>query len=106
MKRPTEYYLKISSITLYLFSALFYIQGLNKAFRYANPEYYGDKINVYVGGDAYNYIINSNYATGYYVLCIGCLITGTLILCTYFILKKMEGSDFKQKLEICPEENP
>ncbi|KNY30208.1 hypothetical protein [Pseudobacteroides cellulosolvens] len=32
--------------------------------------------NAYVGGDAYNYIINSNYATGFFVLAVLFVILG------------------------------
>ena len=43
--------------------------GLNKMFIYDNGEYYPFEYhNAYVGGDAYNYIINGNYATGFFVL--------------------------------------
>ena len=43
--------------------------GLDKMFIYDNGEYYPFEYhNAYVGGDAYNYIINGNYATGFFVL--------------------------------------
>lgn len=43
--------------------------GLYKLLFYANPEeYYELHMNVYVGGDAYNYIINGTHATAYFVL--------------------------------------
>lgn len=43
--------------------------GLYKLLFYANPEeYYKLHMNVYVGGDAYNYIINGTHATAYFVL--------------------------------------
>lgn len=43
--------------------------GFHKMFAYESSEYsFIDPVNAYVGGDAYNYIINANYATGYFVL--------------------------------------
>lgn len=58
--------------------ALFFIGlGFHKIFVYENP----DSIlragrNVYVGGDAYNYIINANYATAYFALAVFCAVVG------------------------------
>lgn len=54
--------------------------GFYKMFAYENSEYsFGTKTNVYVGGDAYNYIINGTYATGFFVLFGAFLIAGLLI---------------------------
>lgn len=45
------------------------LMGLNKLLRYESGESYPyEAVNAYVGGDAYNYIINGNYATAYFVL--------------------------------------
>lgn len=43
-----------------------FYKGIDKMMNYANGDYY--KANAYVGGDAYNYIINSNYTTAYFIL--------------------------------------
>ena len=45
---------------------------------YRSSEYHSLSVNAYVGGDAYNYIINGNYATGFFVLSMGLFISGTL----------------------------
>lgn len=43
--------------------------GFYKMYWYNNGEYSWDEpINVYVGGDAYNFIINGTYATAFFVL--------------------------------------
>lgn len=42
--------------------------GFNKMFSYNSGELFSTPVNAYVGGDAYNFIINANYATGYFVL--------------------------------------
>ena len=36
-----------------------------------------------------SYIINSNYATGYYILSMGTLLTGTLFVLTGLLIKEM-----------------
>ena len=41
-------------------------KGIDKMTNYYNGDY--KQINAYVGGDAYNYIINGNYATAFFVL--------------------------------------
>lgn len=74
----------------YSVSGIFLWLGFDKTLRYQNPEYYGDKINVYVGGDAYNYIINSNYAIAYFILAVGCAIIATLFFVVYNLQKNFE----------------
>ncbi|MDR7856063.1 hypothetical protein [Tissierella sp.] len=39
-----------------------------------------ESVNAYVGGDAYNYIINANYFTGYMVLGLALILIGGIIL--------------------------
>lgn len=44
-------------------------KGIDKMTNYYNSENYPNlNENAYVGGDAYNYIINGNYATAFFVL--------------------------------------
>ena len=44
-------------------------QGIDKMTNYYNSENYPSlNVNAYVGGDAYNYIINGTYATSFFVL--------------------------------------
>lgn len=46
-----------------------FFKGVDKMTNYYNSENYPDlNKNAYVGGDAYNYIINGNYATAFFVL--------------------------------------
>lgn len=49
-----------SCVTLY--------KGIDKMTNYYNSEYSSKLVNAYVGGDAYNYIINGTYATAFFVL--------------------------------------
>lgn len=44
-------------------------KGIDKMTHYYNSEYsFTSSVNAYVGGDAYNYIINGTYATAFFVL--------------------------------------
>ncbi len=75
---------KIIAVISYAFCALFVGIGFHKLFFYNNPESYieGNPVNAYVGGDAYNFIINANYATAYFTLAIFFAVIGmTAILC-------------------------
>ena len=46
-----------------------FIKGLDKKFCYdASDSFPYESVNAYVGGDAYNYIINGTHATAFFVL--------------------------------------
>lgn len=81
--------LYIIAVCFYILSAIALYKGYDKVTNYRSSEYYPLNVNAYVGGDAYNYIINSNYATGYYVLSMGTLLTGTLFVLTGLLIKEM-----------------
>lgn len=67
---------------------IFVLQGFNKMFRYDDSSW--DPVNAYVGGDAYNFIINGTYATAYFVLAAGCMIAATIEYCFAEMLKPEE----------------
>lgn len=70
----------IFSVGFWLGAIYALYMGFNKMTVYENSEIYVEENkNVYVGGDAYNYIINGTYATGYFVLFGACLIAGFLV---------------------------
>ncbi|MEX1308772.1 MAG: hypothetical protein AB1Z19_09610 [Eubacteriales bacterium] len=76
------------SITSFIVSLGFLALGLYKMFVYSNPEsFILSSKNAYVGGDAYNYIINANYATSFFVLAIGFTILGGLFLINHTVSK-------------------
>lgn len=81
--------LYIIAVCFYILSAIALYKGYDKVTNYRSSEYYSLNVNAYVGGDAYNYIINSNYATGYYILSMGTLLTGTLFVLTGLLIKEM-----------------
>lgn len=58
----------------------------------ASGEYYPYEYhNAYVGGDAYNYIINSNYATGFFVLATMFALMGIGFIVLYYLSKMADG---------------
>ncbi len=60
---------KAVGVISFILSLLPLGMGFYKMFSYQNSEYsFIKSVNAYVGGDAYNYIINANYATGWFVL--------------------------------------
>ena len=77
--------MKKLGILLMLVSLLFFAgcglaaeQGLDKYTNYYNGDY--SSVNAYVGGDAYNYIINGTYFTAFTVCAAGCAVCGLLCL--------------------------
>lgn len=84
---------KLSKKIAYVFYALtvwFIGVGFYKMFvykSYDNALLAESNINSYVGGDAYNYIINSNYAAGYFTLALIFTILGSVVL----VLDKLDN---------------
>lgn len=56
------------SVVSFLCSIFTLCKGIDKMTNYYNSDYSSFSKNAYVGGDAYNYIINGNYATAFFVL--------------------------------------
>lgn len=78
VKNISKIYLIIAIILLIL-SLICVGEGFNKMMNYKNSDKYSEKsINAYVGGDAYNYIINACYFAGYVSLG-GCLFVSSTI---------------------------
>jgi len=88
----------------YILSGIFLIVGFNKMFVYVYHDLDFMRKNAYVGGDAYNYIINSNYATAWFVLAIGLAILGTLFLIKESIENNLIKTDEKQDEQKSEEE--
>jgi len=80
----------MSSIVSYILSLVFVSIGFYKMWSYNSGEDYPFRaVNAYVGGDAYNYIINSNYAVGYFVLALTFVLWGS----TFAIIKAITLKD-------------
>lgn len=67
------------SIISFIGAAISIGMGFYKMIVYENPSY-GEVVNAYVGGDAYNYIINANYATAYFAFAAVLVIFGGFFL--------------------------
>lgn len=88
----------ISVILVILFFIMIY-KGYDKMTNYKNLEYSIEKENVYVGGDAYNYIINGTHATAYFVLGTGFLVTGVLCFVGGSIISLIDKKKDEEKKE-------
>jgi len=94
--------LKKLSIIPFIVSIFFLYKGYDKMTNYNNPEnlsLFSDekRINAYVGGDAYNYIINGNYSIAFFVLALFFLIIG-LALIFLHELKILNGGSHENKI--------
>ncbi|WP_255293871.1 hypothetical protein [Bacillus toyonensis] len=76
-------YLLHSFVLLYL--------GIDRIEGYYYSEYSSElSKHAYVGGDAYNYIINSNILTGYFTLSVSFFVAGTMLIATGSILRAIK----------------
>ena len=100
MKTKSPMLFIVSALTLIL-AINFGSQGVDKKDNYYLSESsYGRSTNAYVGGDAYNYIINGTYFSGYSALCGGLLAAsgatfsaGMVVLAIEDAAKKDSGLD-------------
>lgn len=84
---------RVGALFSYLLSVIFIGLGFHKMFAYENPDsYLLDKVNAYVGGDAYNYIINGNYATAYFTLATLFVILGSFLVLMGYLTQKEKTS--------------
>ncbi|GAK12382.1 hypothetical protein [Geomicrobium sp. JCM 19039] len=58
----------------------FILVGIYKRFVYVSPDESDVPMNAYVGGDAYNYIINGTHTIAYFVLALLCALVASTIL--------------------------
>ena len=91
--------LKTITIIFICIGIIFLGRGFYKKNSYSNPDsdssysYSTQYTNSYVGGDAYNYIINGTYFTGYVVLGMGSLIIATITGVSSLILSIKEDEE-------------
>jgi hypothetical protein len=79
--------LLVSAAISYFIAAIFIGIGFHKIIAYENPETgYEPLVNSYVGGDAYNYIINANYASAYFSLAVFCAVIGMTLIISYYLI--------------------
>ncbi len=66
-----------------------FYKGVDKMINYNSGEYYPYRtVNAYVGGDAYNYIINGTYATAFFVLTAMFLMTAIGLVIIHYVSRK------------------
>lgn len=96
----------ISAVILLIAGFVFLGFGFDKKLNYYHSSTgYFDK-NAYVGGDAYNYIINSNYFTGYLTLASACLISSIILFTGSALIKvKIDTSEKYNPVEVKPVES-
>lgn len=91
----------VIAIALYVVSGIMLYKGYDKIANYYNSEYTtSNNVNSYVGGDAYNYIINGNYATGFFVLSMGFMVAGTICITGGLIITVIHKSGQDDSLSI------
>jgi hypothetical protein len=79
MKNKIVSRLKWTTIICLLLGIIFLSMGFYKKNVYESDEYsWSEPKNVYVGGDAYNFIINSGYFAGYSVIGMGFVIVSAI----------------------------
>lgn len=89
--------LKVVAVIMFIIAVIMLFKGYDKMTNYESSEYSDHTVNAYVGGDAYNFIINGNYATGFFVLAVGSAISGFICLGTSMIIETI--SNTKAKVE-------
>ena len=92
---------KILSVVFIILGVVLLYIGFSKINKYENPEYsWEESINAYVGGDAYNYIINGTYFTSYSVMGTGSLIIASIMggITIYLSIKSDEEISATEKL--------
>ena len=91
MKYRSKIY-AVLSVCCFIASGIFISLGFDKMNNYEHSEYsWGKNHNAYVGGDAYNYIINGTYSTSFFVLGIGLMLIG----CLFVLIHVQANSQFE-----------
>ena len=96
-------FLTIAALILAIIGTCFLIKGFhvkNVYKNYSSSDYYydyDDNVNAYVGGDAYNYIINGTYFAGFMALTGTMYLYATGLFCTSLLLNNK-----KQTVEVRP----
>ncbi len=83
--------LNVLAVVFIIISVIMVFKGFDKMTNYYNSDsYYSKNVNAYVGGDAYNYIINGTYSTSYFTLAAGCMISGILCIVGGMIINAID----------------
>lgn len=93
--------MKKLAILFYVLMTASVLKGFHKLFVYESPDGFGDAVNAYVGGDAYNYIINAGQAAAYFVLGVLCAV----IAMTCLLLDKKEQKQVNNENHLESQQN-
>lgn len=77
------------ALVFFAAAGFFGFLGADKILNYVNSSYPALNKNAYVGGDAYNFIINAEYATGFFVLAVGNLVCGVICCAVRPVLRAL-----------------
>lgn len=95
MMKKLSIFLLVLSLVFLVLGTYFLQQGFDKKDNYYMSEHYSSlNENAYVGGDAYNYIINGTYFAGY------CALGGTMFICAAVLTNTGIGLLVAQKKRI------
>lgn len=88
----------ILAVIFIIVSGVFFGKGNNVKNEYYNSEYSTLNKNAYVVGDAYNYIINGTYFTGYSVIASAMLICGMILISNSIVITiKIKEYEWKER---------
>ncbi len=90
------------SLLSFIGAGISFYKGVDKMVNYYNSELsFVKSVNAYVGGDAYNYIINGTYSTAFFVLTAMFVLAGIgFIMLHYLYDLRAEFSEYKAKTGI------
>lgn len=90
-----------TALVFYAVAAGLILAGTDKYLNYSNVEEDSleslttESVNAYVGGDAYNFIINGTYTTAFFTLAVGFIVSGTLFIVAHIVLKKVQSQQLQ-----------
>ncbi len=89
----------LGAIAFYIHAGFEIYKGIDRVESYSYDETY-EELNkyAYVGGDAYNYIINSNILTGHFMLASSSIVAGTVLLAAGAIIQTIKKSNEKKEI--------
>ena len=88
--------LRVVAVILFIVAGVMFYQGYDKMTNYYNSDYSSLSHNAYVGGDAYNYIINGTHATAFFVLGSGSVISAFVCVGISMVVDAIEKKTFTE----------
>ena len=77
------------AIASFLCGCFTFYKGIDRLVNYDSGEHYPyETVNAYVGGDAYNYIINGTHATAFFVLTTMFVLAGIGLIIIHYVSRR------------------